>query len=243
MRVLSYLAALLISTSALACQHPAEFVLAIDVGHSPKRVGATSARGRGEYYFNQDLAQRLKQNLDAQQRRAFIITHANPEMELAARAALARARNAHLLLSLHHDSAQEHYLDTWIHQGQRQRYSDRFKGYSLFISADNKAFEGSEMFARYLGQALRDGGFAPTLHHAEAIPGENRLLLDEYLGIYRYDELQLLRSAKIPALLMEAGVIINRDEEVLLRDPAYQNALVKAIMQAVDTYAQQRCRR
>jgi N-acetylmuramoyl-L-alanine amidase len=43
------------------------------------------------------------------------------------------------------------------------------------------------------------------LHHAEPVAGESRELIDRALGIYRYDELAVLRTATMPAVLFEAG--------------------------------------
>jgi N-acetylmuramoyl-L-alanine amidase len=233
---------LCVNIPLLACENKENFVLAIDIGHSPQRVGALSARGRGEYYFNYDLAQRLLQQIEKQKKiQAFIITANDAEMELNVRTALANTRDANLLLSLHHDSAQEHYLRTWIYQGRQQRYSDKFHGYSIFVSEDNPHFDDSLLFGRYLAHALQQREFVPTLHHAEMIEGESRVLLDEFLGIYRFDELLILRHSKMPALLLEAGVIIHRDEEILLRNPVYQNVLVAAISEAVYHYAAHHC--
>ncbi len=39
-------------------------------------------------------------------------------------------------------------------------------------------------------------------------------------AVHYYDGLAVLRHATMPAVLFEAGVIKNRDEELLLRDPA-----------------------
>lgn len=62
----------------------------------------------------------------------------------------------------------------------------------------------------------RASGFKPSKHHGEAIEGENRDAADEANGVYYHDDLVVLRTAKQPAVLFEAGVIVNRDEEVML---------------------------
>jgi N-acetylmuramoyl-L-alanine amidase. len=43
-----------------------------------------------------------------------------------------------------------------------------------------------------------------------------RLLVDPEAGVYRYDQLIVLRQTHVPAVLLEAGSIINRNEELLL---------------------------
>lgn len=216
-----------------------ELRIAIDIGHSPAQPGVISARGVTEYSFNLNLAHRLLSRLLKQGfSQTFIITSTNPEMPLHARASFANARRADLLIAIHHDSVQPHYLSVWEFEGEQQRYSDRFQGYSLFISEHNGDYTGSLTFAHLLGDELNSLELKPTLHHAESIAGENRLLLEAEKGIYRFDELLILKNSKMPAVLMECGVLVNRQEEKLLASSSYQQTLIAAIERAVLRFAQ-----
>ena len=71
---------------------------------------------------------------------------------------------------------------------------------------------------------MRGAGFAPSLYHAEPIPGESKPFADRTNGVHYYDNLVVLHTATQPAVLFEAGVIVNRAEELTLRDPATQRA-------------------
>ncbi len=73
-------------------------------------------------------------------------------------------------------------------------------------------------------------------HHAEPIPGENRPIIDKFNGVYRYDDLIVLKSAPMPAALLECGVISNRAEEKQLADPATQARIVGAIVRALEEF-------
>ena len=84
-----------------------------------------------------------------------------------------------------------------------------------------------------IGAALLAGGFAPSLYHAEPIPGEGRPLLDRRLGILRFDKLVVLRTAAMPAVLLEAAVIVNRQEEEEARGPAFLKRMAAAVTRAV----------
>lgn len=215
------------------------FVVAIDVGHSQAKPGALSARGRGEFFFNRSIARLLLDRLvEGGFEKAFIIDEKGSEIGLAARAKA--AQNAHLLISIHHDSVQPRYLLPWRYQGRRYRYSDRFKGYSIFYSEKNPYPGESRSFANFLGQALLTDGFSPTWHHAEPIAGESRDLVDRDKGIYRFDDLAVLKKANMPAVLLECGVIVNRAEELLLSDPDYQKKLVRSISGAVEKFCRSR---
>lgn len=238
MRIVFALVLTLVSVVTLAdgCDRN-DFRLAIDIGHTPNKPGAISARGRAEYEFNKVLAQELLDALGQDgYASAFIINPEGREIALRDRTAIAAARQADLFLSVHHDSVQPHYLYTWTVDGSRLRYSDKFRGYSLFVSAKQSRMSESLGFAKRLGGALREQGLTPTLHHAEEIDGENRPLLDADKGIYRFDDLIVLKTATMPAVLFEAGVIVHRQEEELLRSPEYRRNLINATRIALDQY-------
>ncbi|MBU0498706.1 MAG: N-acetylmuramoyl-L-alanine amidase [Gammaproteobacteria bacterium] len=215
------------------------FVLAIDIGHTPRNPGARSARGEPEYQFNRAMALALRDAMRGHKGlTAYIINEEGARISLAGRPSAALAAKADLLLSLHHDSVQPQYLKEWSPKGEKHRYCDRFSGHSLFVSKRNGNAGRSLQFARLLGERLRQKGLKPTLHHAEPISGENRELLDERLGLYRYDGLAVLKGASMPAVLLECGIIVNRWEERRVSLPAYRKAIADAIVQALLAYLQ-----
>jgi N-acetylmuramoyl-L-alanine amidase len=92
--------------------------------------------------------------------------------------------------------------------------------------------------ATLLGRALVVRNLTPSLHHAEAVPGENRTLLGSSLGIYQFDELAVLRGATMPALLLESAVIVNRDEELAIQSGSYHPRVVGALVSAITQYCE-----
>ena len=50
-------------------------------------------------------------------------------------------------------------------------------------------------------------------------------LLNKETGVYSYDELVVLRTTRMPAVLLEAGSIINRDEELKMDSPERQDII------------------
>ncbi len=213
---------------------PSDFVVAIDTGHSRAKPGAVSSRGVGEYQFNSNMAGMIVRRLDRMPSiKALSIDRTGDDLSLAARSDAANAGKADLLLSIHHDSVQPHYLSPWTFNGKPNKYCDRFSGYSLFVSRKNSRFEDSLKVANMVGSGLLKSGFHPTLHHAERIRGENRELLDKEKGIYEYGELVVLKRATMPAVLLECGIIVNRDEEERLGNPALQHKMVEAVCNAI----------
>ena len=216
-----------------ACQ-PARFKVAVDVGHHRAAPGATSAGGASEFTYNLRLAETVSAALAGAGFSArFLIGGSGNPIALEERTRQAVAAGAALFLSLHHDSVQPHYLSTWQVGGADQRYSDRFRGFSVFVSDLNRQARESRAFGAMLGEALLARGMTPSLHHAEPIPGENRPLLDARLGLYRFDGLAVLRTATMPAVLLEAAVIVNRDEEAQVRSGLVASRVAAAAVQAV----------
>jgi N-acetylmuramoyl-L-alanine amidase len=206
-------------------------VIALDIGHTLARPGATSARGRTEYSFNLALGRAvLGVLLRAGYRHSFLVDASGSDIALSDRTAIARAHKADFFIALHHDSVQPHYLRTWVVERRSQRFSDLFQGYSIFISTTSKQATANLELARGVAAQLRMRGLQPTLHHAADIPGERRRLLDPDLGIYRFDELVVLRTATMPAILLEAGVIVNREEELRIDTDSYRSSVGEAIL-------------
>jgi N-acetylmuramoyl-L-alanine amidase len=128
------------------------------------------------------------------------------------------------------------------HTTERLISSDRFSGYSLFVSRENRHYEDSLVFAKLLGAALMGHGMLYSPHHAEAIPGEGRQLLDRQVGVYLYDQLVVLKSTEAPAVLLEAGIIVNRVEELVLSSPEGRASISAAVLEAVNQFCSQRQR-
>src|SRR5262249_33833179 len=55
-------------------------------------------------------------------------------------------------------------------------------------------------------------------------------------GVYRYDQLIVLRQTHMPAVLLEAGSIVNRDEELQLSSPERQDLTAAAATEAVEAF-------
>lgn len=221
---------LLLAASPVQACDSAAFAIAIDPGHTRANPGATSARGVPEAQFNLQLAEVVQGELHrAGFSQAFLTVEGQSPITLPERAARAEAHHARLFLSLHHDSVQPRYMSDWEFEGRVQRYSDRFSGYSLFVSGRNAEEARSLRMAQLLGAEFRRRALMPSLHHAEPIAGENRPLIDPVLGIYRFDDLVVLKRAPMPAVLIEAGLIVNRADELQLGSASFRQTLAEAI--------------
>ena len=146
---------------------------------------------------------------------------------------------ADLFLSIHHDAVPDKFLEKWTYQGKSHNYCDRFKGHSIFVSRHNPDYRSSLQFGKLLGQQLKAQGMHYAPHYVEKFMGiRQRELVDADAGVYRFDNLVVLMSTTMPAVLFEAGSIINRDEELLMASPEHQALLASAVTTAVENFCQ-----
>lgn len=197
----------------------------MDVGHSLKDTGAISARGQPEFDFNRALARHLATALRA---RHLTVREVNFHGHIASLAdrPLAAA-GSDLFVSIHHDSIDPTYLIPWQWLGRDLHYTEVKRGFGLFVSARNPAPDTSLRCAVLMGLLLRRAGFVPSDWHArkhQAADADN--------GVWYYDNLVVLYRTTLPAVLLEAGVIKHRDEELQLHNPARQSRMADALATA-----------
>ncbi len=210
--------------------------IAIDVGHSLKDPGAISARGVPEFSFNRRLARELKSNLSRSGISPILVGATGKLHNPMAHARVANKSRPALVLSIHHDSVQQRDLKPWRYMGQVRVHNDRHEGFSLFVSRKNVDRDASLKCASEIGASLRRGGFVPIAAYQSHPSGVPDSWADPKNGVYWFDDLIVLKHALAPAVLLEAGVIVNRHEEHALSRSATRTAMARSITQAL-----QRC--
>jgi N-acetylmuramoyl-L-alanine amidase len=63
---------------------------------------------------------------------------------------------------------------------------------------------------------------------------------DNEAGVYSYDQLVVLKSTRMPAVLLEAGSIINRDEELKMDSPERRDIISSGVTAAVKEFCDPR---
>lgn len=215
------------------------FRVIVDVGHTRESQGAISARGVPEYEFNLALAQEIEAQLakGGFARTVLLISTGPGRDSLIRRVLRANAMGGDLFLSVHHDSVPEMFKEAWELDDQKNWYSDRFRGHSIFVSYDNGMRDRSIAFARLLGNQLKTRGLEYTPHYTKAFMGRwRRELVDVNAGVYRYDQLMVLRSTRMPAVLLEGGSIVNREEEMVMGSPERRTLIAVAVVDAVEGF-------
>jgi len=192
-------------------------LIAVDVGHYHAEPGVISYSGTAEFEFNLRLASELRKKLEEDGMRVRMIGDKGNLIFLNHRTRA--AKGADLFLSIHHDSTREYLLPRRA----------EFAGFSLFISRLNPQRQKSLACASAIGEELRAAGMTPSRYHADPVIGENRPFADELNGVHFYDNLGVAKTAKMPSVLVEAGVIVNAAEDSRMRDPEIRGRIARAI--------------
>lgn len=212
-------------------------VVVIDSGHTNKIPGAISITGKHEVEYNDTMVSKLSFALTRAGFVPILTCKPNQDSKLEDRASIANSYNAVAMLSIHHDSAQLVHLETVKLNGRNTyRTHEPISGYSIFVSKKNPQFDSSYILAKLLGQELLKLGRKPALHHAEPIPGEGRPLLDRNLGIYQFDDLVVLKKSKVPAVLLEIGVVVDKFDEAYVTRTDHQESIVNAIVVSIGKF-------
>jgi N-acetylmuramoyl-L-alanine amidase len=228
----------ILKPAASVCD-PRKFRIVLDVGHTAESEGATSARGVPEFTFNLRLAQRIEEKLKAEgfAETRLLVTEGKAKPSLVQRVKAANDLNADLFLSIHHDSVPNKFLEDWEFEGKKSHFSDRFSGYSVFVSRENPDFKTSLAFAELLAKEMKAQGLQYAQQYSQAIMGHyQHPLLNKETGVYSYDQLVVLRTTQMPAVLLEAGSIINRDEELKMGSPERQDIVSGAVAAAAKEF-------
>lgn len=200
----------------------------IDPGHSPNKPGAISCIGEKEYLYNDTLVDYIFNNLN--KNKINVQKTRQPNENLSLKGRVKNTKDKNLFISIHHDSVQPQF----INYVNNNPISTKGKGYSIFISRKNKYFDKSLQHAKNIARYLHDMGLRPSTHHGENIKGENREAIDKELGIYYFDDLIVVKNSECPALLLEAGVIVNPEDEKLVKTNAYKNIISQAIINSIE---------
>lgn len=220
------------------------YTIVVDAGHGGEDPGAIGARGTHEKQVALAIARILQKKIDARpDMRAVLTRKGDYFVPLHQRVALARRAKADLFVSVH--------ADAFVRPDA--------SGSSVYVLSERGA---SSTAAKWLAQkendadliggvniAAQDGHLARTLLDLSQTATINDSLklggavLTELGGLNRLHKpkveqaaFAVLRSPDIPSILVETAFISNPQEELRLKDRAYQEKMADAILRGIQAY-------
>ena len=123
-------------------------------------------------------------------------------------------------------------MKEWTVDGKTRCIQTISVAFRYLFSRKNRKFTQSLRFARLLGEVMIARGFSPASHHARRFLAGPKSR-DKETRTLEFDDLVVLKTAAMPAVLLECGVIINRTEEASLQKPEIQQRIADAATEAI----------
>lgn len=213
--------------------------IVIDPGHGGKDKGAIGPNGVYEKDITLALAKQLKRVLEKEGGYEVILTRdTDRTVSLEERTAIANTKKADLFLSIHTNAHTDRSLggiETYFLNFSTDKESARVA--ALENAASARQISDLEAI---LNELLRNTKINESSRLAREV---HQRLMSRLESNHRLRDLgvkqapfYVLLGAQMPSILIEACFISNEEEERLLKDPAFQTELVKAISQGIRSY-------
>jgi len=210
--------------------------IAIDAGHGGPDVGLRGGKGTLEKDVTLAVARRLKTAVEGRLGLRVILTRDEDRfVPLDDRAATANHNKAELFISLHAGAS----------------FRRTVNGAGVYLAAFNESSSSAPVLVPErvptFGGGLRDIELVPwglaQIRYTESSERMATLLAEQFEGhiplspnpIQR-TPLRVLKSANMPAVLIEVGYLTSPDQERQLAAPEFQNTIVQAMLDAISRF-------
>ncbi len=224
------------------------FIVAIDAGHGGKDPGAIGPGHTYEKTVTLGIARKLANLIDSQPGMKAIMTRSRDNfVELDERSAIARRKNARLLISIHADSGPDNSAQgasVWILSAKRvdkemNKLLDQQNKHTELLGGAGKVISETEP-NQYLAQTILDLSWDNSRSEGYDIGKRVLRSIGNVAHLHKkrpeHASLAVLKAPDIPSLLIETGFISNPQEEHLLASGEYQAQLANAIFRGVTDY-------
>ena len=211
----------------------------VDPGHGGRDPGAIGRKGIQEKDVNLRLGRKLAAQLERRGFRVVMTRDSDRTLDLEERTAIAESANGDLFISLHANASPRRAT-----RGIEIFYLDKdVERHSLEVAARENGIERAEVdslqhtLARLrVSEASVHSGALARIVHDEIVPGVAR----RYRGMpdlgVKKGPFYVLFLSSMPAILVEAGFLTNREDIKLLRNDGYLDEMAKQIAEGLEKY-------
>lgn len=228
----------------------AGYVIALDAGHGGKDSGAVGQNSLYEKTVTFSITKKVEALLKKDKQFTPVLTrNSDVFISVSSRSDIARKKKAHLLISIHADSAPNknaYGASVWVLSNKRAdtelgRWLEQREKQSELLGGAGNALAKEKN--PYLSQAVLDLQFAYAQRVGYQLAQDILEQMGRVTNLHKktpeHASLGVLRSPDIPSVLIEVGFISNKGEEKLLGTDAHQNKIANAIYQGIKRYVQQ----
>jgi N-acetylmuramoyl-L-alanine amidase len=219
-------------------------LIMLDPGHGGQDVGAISVwEGRFEKDLTLAMARAIAAELEASGRFRVALTRTDDRfLSLAERVAIARRAGADLFLSIHGDSAPNpmargatvYTLSDVASDAMAARVAAR-ENRADALAAIPLADEEPQAAAILYDLALRSATNA-SARFAQALTGALGARAPVTSNSHRFAGFRVLKTADMPAALLETGYLSNEEDARRLFSPEGQRAIAQAVLAALEAH-------
>jgi N-acetylmuramoyl-L-alanine amidase len=210
-------------------------VAAIDIGHSRSSPGAKDVLGRDELDYNAELAAAIEDQLVRSEIGRVVLINRDLDMaSLPERPQRAFCAGADLFISVHHDNVVDSLKMSVVdEQGRKLRSNDRVEGYTVYFSSQNRYAALSSALGLSVAEALRANGVVPATPYQDVIADSLREPVSADLNVFDYERLKVSQTSPIPAILIEAGFLSNRNDMRRLQSAEYRLRIARGVVEGL----------
>lgn len=218
-------------------------VIVIDPGHGGVDPGALSISGVYEKKITLDVALAVKAEMERKGGFRVVLTRDRDVfIPLRDRVKKAREVGADLFLSLHADSVANpgirglsvYTLSENASDAEAQALADKENKVDLIAGLD-LSHESPEVTNILIDLTQRET-MNRSASFAQSAVGELAGVTTLLGNTHRFAGFAVLKAPDVPSVLIELGYLSNKDEEPLLRQPAYRAKLAAALSRSIERY-------
>lgn len=234
------------TSKKVADPKPHTIVVVIDPGHGGKDPGAVGERGTKEKNVVLAIAKNLAEQINRQPNMQAVLTRSGDYfVPLRNRLRLARKGNADLFVAIHADSffsdnttgASVYALSQHGATTEAARWLARRDNYSELGGVNLRELgDQSYLLRSVLIDLAQTATTTDSLHLGSTVLHALHDVTDLHFPKVEQAPFVVLKSPDIPSVLVETGFISSTDEELRLRDPAYQQKIASALFAGIQNY-------
>ena len=219
-------------------------VIAIDPGHGGQDPGAIGQNGTREKDVVLAISRELARQINATPgMKAYMTREHDVFIPLNKRASLARAAKADMFISIHADAAENrgadgssvYVLSLRGASSQRARWlADKENSADLIGGV--RLSQNNNTLTSVLLDLTQSGHMKASEDAADQILSGLKRVGNIHKHQIERANFAVLRTSDMPAMLVETAFISNPNEEIRLRDPAFQRKLAGAVLDGVNTF-------